>query len=337
VSSRDEAVSAFRKFASREGEPDLFEGALAISQVVNPAEDLGEARSLVAELSRRVAERRHSVRRPIDALRQVLFEEEGFAGDEETYDDPGNSSIARVLATRRGMPITLSIVVLEVGRRAGLSLEGVGLPGHFVVGGEDLPAGEYLDPFAGGEFQDAEELEERVSGIFGGPVELPPEIFAPDPPRAILARVLSNLRASCERRGLGDETRAAIECLEALDPTGAARSRLPAPHDATPSAERRTFTLDEARALLPKVRALTEEAAARYSRFGEGGIETEEARHQVVQDWARQITELGAEIKGLWLVDFDSGAGYYCWKYPEAGLGHFHGYEEGFSGRVPLQ
>lgn len=336
MSSRDEAVSAFRKFASAEGEPDLFEGALAISRVVNPEEDLPAARELVQSLSLRVAERVGRARRPIDALRHVLFEEEGFAGDEETYDDPGNSSVARVLATRRGMPITLSIVTLEVGRRAGLTLEGVGLPGHFVVGGEDLPAGEYLDPFAGGEFQDAEELEERVSGIFGSPVELPPEVFAPDPPRAILARVLSNLRASWERRGLGDEARAAFDCLEALDPSGAARSRLPAASDESP-AERRTFTLDEARALLPRVRALTEEAASRYGRFGEGGIDTEEARHQVVQDWARQITELGAEIKGLWLVDFDSGAGYYCWKYPEPGLGHFHGYEEGFSGRVPLQ
>ena len=44
---------------------------------------------------------------------------------------------------------------------------------------------------------------------------------------------------------------------------------------------------------------------------------------------------MGLEIKGLWLVDFDSGAGYYCWKYPESSLGHFHGYDEGFSGRVP--
>ena len=336
MSSRAEAVSAFQGFASKEGEPDLFEGALAISRVVDPAEDLEAARSLVQELSLRVAERVRRARRPIDALRFVLFEEEGFAGDEDSYDDPGNSSVARVLATRRGMPITLSIVALEVGRRAGLALEGVGLPGHFVVGGPDLPAGEYLDAFAGGEFQDAGELEERVSGIFGGPVELPPEVFAPDPPRAILARVLSNLRASWERRGLKDEARAAFDCLEALDPSGTARSRLPSPADG-PAPDRRTFTLDEARALLPRVRALTEEAAARYSRFGEGGIDTEEARHEVVQDWARQITELGAEIKGLWLVDFDSGAGYYCWKYPEPGLGHFHGYEEGFSGRVPLQ
>ena len=53
--------------------------------------------------------------------------------------------------------------------------------------------------------------------------------------------------------------------------------------------------------------------------------------------WARELTALGLEIKGLWLVDFDSGAGYYCWKYPEPALDHFHGYDEGFTGRVPLE
>ena len=381
---RDEAVAGFRRFAA--SRMDLFEGALLISRLIDPDEDLDAARGLVADLALRVADRRGTVRRPIDALRQVLFDEEGFEGDEATYDDPENSSVARVLATRRGMPITLSIVALEVGRRAGLDLDGVGLPGHFVVGGSDLPAGEYMDPFAGGEFQDAEDLEQRIASIFGSPVELPAEAFAPDPPGLILTRVLLNLRASWERRGRFEEALAAVACAEALDPSQAALLRergllllkagrreealavldeyagqaegedAEAVHKlvavvrerggAAPEAlegllagagERRTFTLPEARALLPKVRALTEAAATRYARFGEGGIETDEARHQVVEEWARQIVALGAEIKGLWLVDFDSGAGYYCWKYPEPSLGHFHGYEEGFSGRIPLQ
>jgi regulator of sirC expression with transglutaminase-like and TPR domain len=380
---QDEAVQEFRRFAA--GDVDLFEGALLISRLIDPEEDLPAARGLVAELALRVANRRGTVRRPIDALRQVLFDEEDFEGDEATYDDPANSSVARVLATRRGMPITLSIVTLEVGRRAGLALDGVGLPGHFVVGGEDLPAGEYLDSFAGGEFQDADDLEQRVAAIFGSPVELPPQAFAPDPPRLILTRVLLNLRASWERRGRFEEALAALACAEALDPSQAAfqrergllllkagrteealaalgayageaegedaeavrklvavvRERGAAPGGLegleTAAGPRRTFTLSEARALLPKVRELTEEAAGRYARFGEGRIETDEARHQIVDEWARQIVALGLEIKGLWLVDFDSGAGYYCWKYPERSLGHFHGYEEGFSGRVPLQ
>ena len=98
--------------------------------------------------------------------------------------------------------------------------------------------------------------------------------------------------------------------------------------------ERKVFTLEEAKALLPRVRELTEEAAGRYGQLT-GDMETE--RRELVAQWAKELTNLGLEIKGLWLVDFDSGAGYYCWKYPEKDLAHFHSYEEGFAGRVPLQ
>ncbi|MEX2384562.1 MAG: DUF2203 domain-containing protein [Thermoanaerobaculia bacterium] len=101
-----------------------------------------------------------------------------------------------------------------------------------------------------------------------------------------------------------------------------------------PGHERKVFTLEEARALLPRVRELTSEAISRYTSLP-GELEGE--RESVVQDWMRELHSLGLEIKGLWLVDFDSGAGYYCWKYPEPALGHFHGYEEGFGGRLPLQ
>ena len=64
---------------------------------------------------------------------------------------------------------------------------------------------------------------------------------------------------------------------------------------------------------------------------------TAEEYQRIVQDWASEVMSLGIEVKGLWLVDFDNGSGYYCWKYPEASLEYFHGYEEGFDGRLPLQ
>lgn len=100
--------------------------------------------------------------------------------------------------------------------------------------------------------------------------------------------------------------------------------------------QKRVFTLEEARTLLPKVKELTSDAVFKFARLAEDE-ENEDERQGVVGEWAREILALGAEIKGLWLVDFDSGAGYYCWKYPETSLDHFHGYEEGFSGRLPLQ
>jgi hypothetical protein len=85
------------------------------------------------------------------------------------------------------------------------------------------------------------------------------------------------------------------------------------------------------------VKEITSDAVFRYARLGETSSESDEERQGIVRDWAREILSLGVVIKGLWLVDFDSGAGYYCWKYPEPSLEYFHGYDEGFAGRLPLQ
>src|SRR5262245_29256231 len=120
MSGRQSAVERFRAWASGEEEPDLFEGALAISAVVDPTEDLTAARQRVEELA---VDLRRAIQggglAPHDAIRQVLFGTEGFHGDAEDYDAPANSSVAHVLATRRGLPITLSIAVRSEERRVG--------------------------------------------------------------------------------------------------------------------------------------------------------------------------------------------------------------------------
>lgn len=383
VADRKEIVERFRRFATGEN-LDLFEGALLIAQLIEPDDDMALARERIEGLAARVRAGREQGEPPAEALRRVLFSEEGFRGDSESYDAPENSSVAHALTRRQGMPISLSIVTLEVARRAGLELAGIGLPGHFVVGGKDLPAGQYLDPFDGGKLHDAEALTRRVGAIFGTPVALPPEALLPDGPRAILTRVLLNLRRSYERRNRLEEALLALECAEALEPEEPAflrergllllkvgRSEEAAKaleayvarsagadaeavgklivivrEQAMPSegaqllyagpVEKKIFTLEQARALLPKVKELTADAVSAYVRLSEGG-EAEEERQKIVGQWASTIASLGVEIKGLWLADFDSGAGYYCWKYPEQSLDHFHGYEEGFAGRLPLQ
>jgi len=358
------------------GEPDLFEAALLVALLVDPAEDLDAARRRVADLAARVQAARGAGLLP--ALLSVLFAEEGFRGDADSYDEPSNSSVARVLARRRGLPITLSIVTIEVGRLAGLRLTGIGLPGHFVVGGPDLPEGRYLDPFDGGELGEPEQLSRRLAAIFGAPVALGTEALRADPPRAILARVLLNLRRSWERRNRWEDALGALELSEALEPESgplrrergllllklgrnaealaaleeyvetagaedaepvarlieAVRESDDAPAEEGERPPRRIFTLAEARSLLPRVQELTAGAVTRYAQLS-GDLEDE--RRAVVEEWAAELAELGLEIKGLWLVDFDSGAGYYCWKYPEPALDHFHGYEEGFAGRLALQ
>ncbi|MBI2837717.1 MAG: DUF2203 domain-containing protein [Acidobacteria bacterium] len=109
---------------------------------------------------------------------------------------------------------------------------------------------------------------------------------------------------------------------------------------------KRLFTLDEARALIPEVKRITQKAYKKVQRLT-GDAEnlpedsgTDPALRQevnnVITDWLEAVTGLGCDVKGLWLVDFDSGHGYYCWKYPEHDLQHYHSYEEGFSGRMRI-
>ena len=377
ASARPDVLERWRALLAG-GEPDLFDGALLIGELVDPAEDAGEARKKVAELAARMQKDKDGSEGLLPALTRVLFEEEGFRGDEESYDEPSNSSVGRVLARRRGMPITLSIVAMEVGKLAGLRLTGIGLPGHFVVGGPDLPEGMYLDPFGGGALCDAETLSHRLGAIFGAPVALGSDALRPDPARTILARVLLNLRRSYERRNRWEDALRALELSEALEPQSGPLLRergllllkcgrgaeavvaleayveTAGAEDAGPVAKlietiresgvteesepeggpRKIFTLDEARAMLPRVKELTSDAVARFTQLPG---DQEDERRAIVEGWVGELEALGCEIKGLWLVDFDSGGGYYCWKYPEPALDHFHGYEEGFAGRLALQ
>jgi hypothetical protein len=112
------------------------------------------------------------------------------------------------------------------------------------------------------------------------------------------------------------------------------------------SRARRVFSYEEALALFPVVRDRTD-AAVRQVEAMVNQVqsrdemelrkeELESAYRSIVERWTEEIESLGCEVKGVWLVDWDSGDGYYCWRYPEPSLGHFHGYEEGFAGRVPV-
>ncbi len=98
---------------------------------------------------------------------------------------------------------------------------------------------------------------------------------------------------------------------------------------------KKTFSYEDAAALLPEVQRVTAEAVREVDSLG--GESTRELAQEIVTRWAEAIVNLGIEVKGLWLVDFDNGSGYYCWRYPEESLQYFHGYEDGFGGRVKLQ
>jgi regulator of sirC expression with transglutaminase-like and TPR domain len=125
-------------------------------------------------------------------LRRYLFGDLGFAGNREEYGDPRNSFLDQVMDRRTGIPITLSVVTVEVARRLGVRLTGVGMPGHFLVGVPDDP-GTYLDPFNGGQILDADGCETLFRSL-GGSGPFFPGYLAPVGPRAILSRMLANLQ-----------------------------------------------------------------------------------------------------------------------------------------------
>jgi regulator of sirC expression with transglutaminase-like and TPR domain len=169
-------------------EPAMDVLALAVAaelRAVDADAAIGKLDVLGADLSRVAGQ---TEQRPLElslACRQLLGREHGFAGDRDHYDDPDNSMLDIVLSRRRGLPILLSVIYIEVARRAGIPLAGVGLPGHFVVGhfGTDPPV--LLDPFNGGALVDAPGSE----------------IVRPWHPHQIATRMLNNLVASYQRRG----------------------------------------------------------------------------------------------------------------------------------------
>ena len=107
---------------------------------------------------------------------------------------------------------------------------------------------------------------------------------------------------------------------------------------------KRTFSYEDATALLPEVQRLTDNAVLEVERLLKRDPastdpvppEVADEYQNIVGQWADAILSLGIEVKGLWLVDFDNGGGYYCWRHPEPSLQYFHGYDEGFRGRVKL-
>jgi regulator of sirC expression with transglutaminase-like and TPR domain len=133
--------------------------------------------------------------RAVMALNRYLFREQGFRGNTKEYYDPRNSYLNEVLDRRTGIPITLSTVYMEVARRAGLDVEGVGLPGHFVVRIRTPGRPLLVDPFHAGTMLTEKDCQERLDRIFGGKVKIEPKMLRPCRHRDMLERILRNLKA----------------------------------------------------------------------------------------------------------------------------------------------
>lgn len=182
-----EATERFAELVSRpEGDIALDEAALLIAAHNYPDLDVASHLRRLDDLADRCPEP------TVDSLRRHLFDDLGFSGDARRYGDPRNSFLNDVLERRIGIPISLSLLTIEVGRRLGLALVGIGMPGHFLV--RDDEGGAILDPFSGGRTLDPDDCQALFRNVHGPGPAFGPQMLATAGPRAILVRMLANLR-----------------------------------------------------------------------------------------------------------------------------------------------
>ena len=200
------ALEAFARLIARDdARIDLARACLMIAQDAYPGLEVdryvGEIERMATRLRGRMKPNWGAEERVV-ALNQFLYEELGYWGNVEDYYDPRNSYLNEVIDRKTGMPITMSILYMEVGRRIGLALEGVSFPGHFLVRLKMRGGMLVLDPFLGGAPQSEDELRRRVKRVIPDGVaddlpasELPLDQFLePATNRQILSRVLRNLK-----------------------------------------------------------------------------------------------------------------------------------------------
>ena len=205
----------FRQAVDRgEDKIDLGRAALTIALSDYPDLDiaayLARMDQLAVEVTRRCDDS-GEVYNSIAALNHVLFEHHGFRGNSEDYYDPKNSFLNEVIERKTGIPITLSILYMEVARRVGLSLSGVGFPGHFLVKHVQNGVDIVIDPFQQGTIQSREGLTRMLGGLYGGAVELQDEYLSPASNKEILRRMLGNLK------GIYAKSNDLVKLLSVLD------------------------------------------------------------------------------------------------------------------------
>ena len=204
--SDPDLVGAFAVLASGAEETiDLARAALAAATIVDPALDpdaaLKRLDDLAAAVRRRVGSSEQAGAKAIArGSVELLFEDEGYTGDEADYYNPLNACLDAVLERRRGLPILLSILFIEVAARAGLQVQGVGAPAHFVVKYVDQGRDRFLDPFNGGVEIPSAGLRGQVEQSLAGSGVSPDAFLEGVTKRQILGRVLANLKGCYLRR-----------------------------------------------------------------------------------------------------------------------------------------
>ncbi len=188
-----------------ESELQLDEAALLIGTIDKPDIEFRSSCRVLDELGSQVRERFSKSKPPhrapelIEALLDVVFHEAGFAGNADDYYDPRNSFLDQVLERRLGIPISLSVVLIEVARRGGFTLTGVSFPGNFLIRCEDSVGVCLVDPFEG-KLLDPAGLQALYERMTGKHEPVPVELTTPCSKRELLLRMLKNLNAIYEKQ-----------------------------------------------------------------------------------------------------------------------------------------
>jgi regulator of sirC expression with transglutaminase-like and TPR domain len=217
--------------SNHENDFDLAEAALLIAQEEQPELDvtayLGRLDTLAATIRARLPEASDPAS-IIAQLNNVLFQEEKLSGNAADYYDPRNSFLNEVLDRKIGIPITLSVIYMEVGRRLGLLLVGVGFPGHFLVKYIGADGEVVLDPFHGGDTLTQEQLAQKLREMYGennpfvGQIS---RLLTPASKREILIRMLRNLKGVYLQQNDFARAIQAIDRILLVDPTLATEIR----------------------------------------------------------------------------------------------------------------
>jgi len=222
------SLPARARFAAMSAEPeeDLDLAAAALTIAAEEYPDLSPASYLTEldALADRVRSRLGGEVAPLIILQEmneVLFEEELFRGNAAAYNDPRNSFLNDVLERRVGIPISLSLVYLEVGWRLGLPLCGVGFPGHFLIRYEGAVVRVLIDPFDGGRIRFEDEAQDLLDRVYGGLVRLQPDFLAAAGKKDMLVRLLKNLKAIYLNRGDDLKALGAVERILLVRPVPA--------------------------------------------------------------------------------------------------------------------
>lgn len=209
---------------------DLYKGALLVSKLEYPSlkisEELNYLDDLASTAATRISDSIES-KDPLyqmNALSEYLFDELGFKGNHEDYDNPLNSYLSDVMKRRLGIPITLAVVYSEVGRKVGIPILNIGMPGHFLARHAEEPE-LFVDVFNCGVLLSVEECKKRFVKVTHGSLDWDPNYLNPINNKQVMARILRNLKISYIRNQNNYKALTIIELLLLIEPNAAEEIR----------------------------------------------------------------------------------------------------------------